>query len=358
GWDFANFWNKEYMWSFPSNSASYGSVFGGCKLPGVMLVNGSWPIVNDPYFFNKDTGVSSGYNGWGYMKPTNDIYEEFLKDGKGNARMAYSILGYQDKFQWVGTEMEFYDGMDYQAGYMVYKFQHQYGPADCFSSGIACSNGDNGVVRINFPMMRFAEMLLFRAEANLMKGNAAAATTDLNAIRKRSGLKEIVGNATMQDLYHERRCELAFEYTDHLFDLKRWARSSNSDIKALALAELNADPQICYYPTTYIEDSNGNNVITEYDSKGNAVYLTIPHRNDPDGAYEKRYTQEQGANKVKISDYMSYEDYMNEYCKHEIRGYEAYSGKSKYVDGMMTFPYPSLEIVNANGALKQLPYYE
>lgn len=293
GWDYANFWNKEYLWSFPSNSAAYGAVFGGCKLPGVMLKNGSWPIYGD----SKLEGTS--YNGWGYMKPTNQIYEEFLKDGEGNSRMAWSILTYGDKFMWVGNEIEYYDGMNSVTGFMVYKYQHQYGPANCFADGIACSDPNNGMVRMNFPMLRFAEMLLFRAEANLMLGNASAATTDLNAIRKRSGLKEISGNATMQDLYHERRCELAFEYTDHLFDLKRWARSSNADIKALALSELNEEP-----------------VVRVYESP------TDPHSS---------YT---------------------------LGSYNAYKGKASYNDNLMTFPYPSLQVVNANGALKQIPYYQ
>ena len=59
--------------------------------------------------------------------------------------------------------------------------------------------------------------------------------------------EEETGTATMKDLYHERRCELAFEFTDHLFDLKRWNRSSNADIKTLADKELNAHPRIRRY---------------------------------------------------------------------------------------------------------------
>lgn len=293
GWDFADFWNREYMWSFPSNSGSYGSQFGGCKLPGVMLVNKSWPILTDATF------GGDGYNGWGYIKPTNQIYEEFLKDGEDNKRMRYSMLSYGDEFEWVGTNMRFYDGMDYAAGFMVYKYQHQYGPANCFKDGIACSNADNGMVRINFPLMRFAEMLLFRAEANIMLGKGAEATKDLNAIRKRSGLSEISSPATMKELYHERRCELAFEYTNYLFDLKRWARSSDATIKAIALAELNAQSMVRLH-----ED-----------------------RKNPDSDYE-------------------------------VIVYQGCSEKIPYQDYMMTFPYPSLQVVNSNGALKQLPEYQ
>ena len=76
-------------------------------------------------------------------------------------------------------------------------------------------------------------MLLFRAEAYLMTDQPGKAKEDLNRIRRRSNLKELIDMPTMADLYHERRCELAFEYTDHLFDLKRWHRSSNVVIKEI-----------------------------------------------------------------------------------------------------------------------------
>ena len=98
----------------------------------------------------------------------------------------------------------------------------------------------------------------------------------------------------MADLYHERRCELAFEFTDHLFDLKRWHRSSNAEIKALAEKELNSRPQIRKYKD----------------------------RSNPESAFEVTY----------------YEDYTN---------------KNAYQDYMMVFPYPSEEITKSNGQLKQ-----
>ena len=51
-----------------------------------------------------------------------------------------------------------------------------------------------------------------------MTGQADKATADINRIRLRSNLTPLTGTATMKDLYHERRRELAFEFTDHLFD--------------------------------------------------------------------------------------------------------------------------------------------
>lgn len=165
---------------------------------------------------------------------------------------------------------------------------------DPIAEGTVSSNGDWPCVRVNFPIIRFAEMLLFRAEAYLMTNQAAKATADINLIRQRSNLKPLAGTATMKDLYHERRCELAFEFADHLFDLKRWHRSSNAEIKALAAKELNAHPRI-----------------RKYDDRANP---------------ESPFT---------------------------ITGYEDYLNKNAYQDYMMVFPYPSNEITKSNGQLKQ-----
>ena len=55
---------------------------------------------------------------------------------------------------------------------------------DAANKGYINTNGDWPTVRINFPVIRFAEMLLFRAEAYLMTNKADLATADLNRIRK------------------------------------------------------------------------------------------------------------------------------------------------------------------------------
>ena len=256
--DFANYWNAEYLWTIPGNG---GTLMGGSEFPGVILENQGW----------------GKYNGWGQMKPTLDIYEEMLKDGEGNDRLVRSILEY-----------------NLEAGFQINKYMDPFKYADPIAAGTVSSNGNWPTVRLNFPIIRFAEMLLFRAEAYLMTGQPDKATQDINRIRLRSNLEPLSGAATMTDLYHERRCELAFEFTDHLFDLKRWHRSSNSEIKALAEKELNARPRVRHY-----ED-----------------------RTNPESAFTIGY----------------YEDYVN---------------KNTYQDYMMVFPYESEEITKANGQLKQ-----
>lgn len=273
--DFADFWNAEYIWSIPSNGGSTG---GGVEFPGVVLENKGWGI----------------YNGWGQLKPSYDIYEEMAKDGAGNDRLVRSILEYNQEFEFFGEKRRFFSASDLEAGFQINKYMDPFKHKDATNEGYVNTNGDWPTARINFPLIRFAEMLLFRAEAYLMTGKPELAKADLNRIRVRSNLKPLEGTPTMKDLYHERRCELAFEYTDHLFDLKRWHRSSNAEIKELAAKELNSHPRVRIY-----ED-----------------------RSNPESTFT-------------------------------IGDYEDYKEKKTYEDYMMVFPYPSNQITKSNGKLKQ-----
>lgn len=273
--DFADYWNAEYIWSIPSTGGVNG---GGSDFPGVVLENKGWGV----------------YNGWGQIKPTLDIYEEMAKDGAGNDRLVRSILEYNQEFQFFGETMRFASSSDLEAGFQVNKYMDPFKYANAIADGYVNPNGDWPTARVNFPLVRFAEMLLFRAEAYIMTNQPELALPDLNRIRERSNLTLLDHTPTMTDLYHERRCELAFEFTDHLFDLKRWHRSSNSEIKALAEKELNSRPRVRNY-----ED-----------------------RTSPTSAFTIGY----------------YADYPN---------------KEPYQDYMMVFPYSPEQVTKSNGLLKQ-----
>ncbi len=273
--DFADYWNAEYIWSIPSTGGVNG---GGSDFPGVVLENKGWGV----------------YNGWGQIKPTLDIYEEMAKDGAGNDRLVRSILEYNQEFQFFGETMRFASSSDLEAGFQVNKYMDPFKYANAIADGYVNPNGDWPTARVNFPLIRFAEMLLFRAEAYIMTNQPELALSDLNRIRERSNLTLLDHTPTMTDLYHERRCELAFEFTDHLFDLKRWHRSSDSEIKALAEKELNSRPRVRNY-----ED-----------------------RTSPTSAFTIGY----------------YADYPN---------------KEPYQDYMMVFPYSPEQVTKSNGLLKQ-----
>lgn len=278
--DYSKWWNREYIYSLPSIATGDG---GGPKFPGVILENKGW----------------GKYNGWGYFKPTLDIYEEMLKDGAGNIRLTRSILEYGQEFPYFGEKMRFYSTSDFESGFMINKYMEPFGHPKATEEGYVNPNGNSPTVRINFPILRFADLLLLRAEGYLMKGNGTKAAEDINHLRKRAKVTPISGAATARDLYHERRVELAFEYTDHLYDLKRWHyQKGNAELRQIASDELNARPRVRYY-----ED-----------------------RSQVDSPFTVGF----------------YKDYPN---------------KNSYQDYMIAFPWPSKEILTSKGKLKQNPGY-
>ena len=280
--DYNKFWTKEYCWGWPSDGGSNG---GGVEITGVLLENKGW----------------GKYNGWGQFKPSYDIYEEMLKDGEGNERLVNSILEYGQEFPFFGETRQFYSSSDVESGFAIYKFMQAFAPADPTGMGYVNPNGDWPTTRINWPIIRFADCLLLRAEANLVAGNGSAAATDINRIRTRSHLTPLSGAATWADLYHERRCELAFELAaDWAADCKRWAYSGDAAIKALAVAELNAHPRARHYAD----------------------------RTNPNSSFE-------------------------------VGDYEDYKTPAKaWSDKFMTFPYPSEQVNKSAGALKNVPAWQ
>ena len=72
----------------------------------------------------------------------------------------------------------------------------------------------------NWPVIRYADVLLMLAEALAQQGNMGEAANYLNMVRNRAGLADYSGSDLLGAIYHERRVELAFE-NHRWFDLKR-----------------------------------------------------------------------------------------------------------------------------------------
>jgi len=78
-------------------------------------------------------------------------------------------------------------------------------------------------------VLRLAELILIRAEANIRIGNIGDALTDVNAIRLRAGLPALEltsGDEVLKVIREERRFELFAEWGHRFFDLKRWVLSN------------------------------------------------------------------------------------------------------------------------------------
>lgn len=63
----------------------------------------------------------------------------------------------------------------------------------------------------DFPIYRYADILLMKAECNVRLGNAAAAKPLVDEVRVRAGLTALAANPTLDDIYNERGFELCYE---------------------------------------------------------------------------------------------------------------------------------------------------
>ena len=108
----------------------------------------------------------------------------------------------------------------------------------------------------NVKVIRLAEMYLTRAEANYRLGTAVGDTplNDVNRIRTRAGLPPLVAISSVNDIYMERRKELAFEGFS-LHDSKRFKRtidgrvwSDNKLVFPIPFREINANSSLVQNP--------------------------------------------------------------------------------------------------------------
>lgn len=108
----------------------------------------------------------------------------------------------------------------------------------------------------NWPVYRYAEVLLFLAEALNEQGKTSEAATYLNQVRARAGLAATTATsqADMREaIFKERRVELAFE-NKRWYDLVRTGRV-NEVITAYG-ARIKANPQAYYFPSGAVPPPN------------------------------------------------------------------------------------------------------
>jgi hypothetical protein len=199
-----NNWSKEYIWSVNSS----GHNRAGSEWPGILLENGAWGLTN---------------SGWGSLKPQLSLYEAFASN---DTRRGVTLFEYGDEFTLFGVTHYYYSTGAVATGLQIAKYMEPftYGENDDWTTNPHLSaDADRPTTDLNISLIRHAEMVLFKAEALIMKGQGGPAATELNKLASRAGLgNNKYSNATMNDLKYERRCELAGEWSDRLMDLKRW----------------------------------------------------------------------------------------------------------------------------------------
>lgn len=85
-------------------------------------------------------------------------------------------------------------------------------------------DGNKAVTAKNLRIMKFSELLLIRAESAFKLGNSGEALLQINRLRHRAGIADL-GLVTLQDIYKERRLEMAMEH-DRWFDLVRTGQAA------------------------------------------------------------------------------------------------------------------------------------
>jgi starch-binding outer membrane protein, SusD/RagB family len=98
---------------------------------------------------------------------------------------------------------------------------------------------------MNWPIYRYAEVLLFLAEALNEQGKNGEAAIYLNQVRKRAGLGDSQEANQREAIFKERRVELAFE-NKRWFDLVRTGRAI--EVITAYGNRIKANPQAYYYP--------------------------------------------------------------------------------------------------------------
>jgi len=116
----------------------------------------------------------------------------------------------------------------------------------------------------NWPVYRYAEVLLFLAESLNEQGKAGEAATYINLVRARAGLAATTASsqADMREaIFKERRVELAFE-NKRWFDLTRTGRVK--EIIGAYGARVKANPDAYYFPKGAIPPPNAFTVLDDY----------------------------------------------------------------------------------------------
>lgn len=171
--------------------------------------------------------------GYYFNAPTQNFVDEFEKTGAGiiDPRLDYTVG--RDSMPWFNNRI-FDKAWSQSTGYLTRKHQQSLAEVPNKSDG-----------NINYIAIRYADVLLWYAEALNESGHSAAALVPLNTVRKRAResylydmgqagypniptdlLPDIISTNQVdlrKAIQHERRVELGFEFHRY-FDIIRWGK--------------------------------------------------------------------------------------------------------------------------------------
>lgn len=159
---------------------------------------------------------------YGFLNPRKSLYDAFVKaEGKNGYRLQKTLLN-SDQMAAYGVKLnpgQYIYGCE---GYLFFKNRL------LKSDNIMDASWFQGFQYTDRKIMRYAEVLLLAAEANLQAGQPDKALYDINQIRERAKETPLT-SVTLDDIKTEKRLELCLEST-RFQDLVRWGDAK----KALA----------------------------------------------------------------------------------------------------------------------------
>jgi len=157
---------------------------------------------------------------YGFSNPRKSLYDAFVAwEGANGKRLNKTILTY-DQVSNNGVTLQTGQFLYGSEGYFMWK--NQAFKEDCVSD----MSFFQAAQYTDLKVMRYAEVLLLAAEANLQAGNSTKALEYINLIRSRAG-ETALSNVTLSDIKTEKRLELCNESV-RFQDLVRWGDAESA----------------------------------------------------------------------------------------------------------------------------------
>lgn len=151
---------------------------------------------------------------YGFMNPQKSLYDAFVAwEGADGYRLKKTMMNYEQVNNF-GVTLQAGGYLCGSEGIFLYKNQAQKQDLVIDFSGLQCFQF------VDLKVMRYAEVLLLAAEAQLQAGNTGKALDYVNQIRTRAQEKPLT-TVTLNDIKNEKRFELCNEAV-RFQDLVRW----------------------------------------------------------------------------------------------------------------------------------------
>ena len=151
---------------------------------------------------------------YGFLNPRKSLYDAFVAwEGADGYRLNKSVLTYP-QLEELGVSISGSNAVYGDEGYFYWKNQSY--KEDCITDMTYFQAGQF----IDLKIMRYAEVLLLAAEAQLLAGNSGKALDYINQIRTRAKEQPLTA-VTLDDIKMEKRLELCCEAIRYQ-DLVRW----------------------------------------------------------------------------------------------------------------------------------------